>query len=240
MNSPLELRLQSLLALNASVQPTGSFLVPLDYGSGVYACHLNLAEATAHGGSLNSPNFNLAPQMDSSPITWNSNSDSGPTTSTVSTSISAPALVHTSVVRTTVTTGVPVSSSVVVRYATSTRISSPSPSSTSSPSQSSHPSIGAIVGGSIAGVIGVAFLAVAIILCFRRRFRGRKEISQPSRGTRADQYVTNQMRPELGGLGAVVEADGQQHHNRELHGYPVAVGHCVPVRELEGRAKPPL
>ena len=234
MDRPQELRLKDPLALNASVQPTGSFPVPLDYGSGVYACHLNLAEDVAHGGSLNSPNFNLVPPMDSSPMTWNSKSGSGPTTTTVSTSVSAPALVLTSVARTTVTTGVPVSSSVVVRYATSTRVSSSSPSTTSSPSQRNQPSIGAIVGASIAAVVGVASLVAAIILCFRRRSRDRKEISQSPQGIRADLYVNHRTLPELEVLGAVVEADGQQYHGHELRGYPRAVGHCMPVRELEG------
>ena len=91
------------------------------------------------------------------------------------------------------------------------------------------------MGASIAAVVGVASLVAAIILCFRRRSRDRKEISQSPQGIRADLYVNHRTLPELEVLGAVVEADGQQYHGHELRGYPRAVGHCMPVRELEGR-----
>ena len=88
-------------------------------------------------------------------------------------------------------------------------------------------------------MVGVVFLAVAVILCFRRRSRGRKESSQSPRGIRADKNIKNRMLPGLGVLGAVVEADGQQHRSHELHGYPIAVDHRIPLRELEARGYPP-
>ena len=236
MDRPKELRLTKSKALNTSVPSTGKFQVPLNYGSGLYACHLNLAETTVHGGSLNSPNFNIRPNLANSPITWNSNSDSGPTTTTVSTSTSASVSVLTSVAISTITRAAAFSPSAATESATWTRSASLLPSSISSPSQSNHPSTGIIVGASIAGLIGLCSLIVAILLYVRTRSRRRRETSQ-SPQDKAHNEGGNHWRPaELTGLNRVIETDGQQNLNRELHGYPIiAIGHSLAVGELEGR-----
>ena len=90
------------------------------------------------------------------------------------------------------------------------------------------------MGATIAGSIGVSTLTVAMILYFRTRSRYRKETSQPARD-RAPQGVRGHQSP-LGLTGAgMVEAGEQATLDGELHGYPVAVGHHFPVRELEGK-----
>ena len=217
-------------AFNRSVQSTGSFLVPLYHGNGLYACHLNLAEPTRHGDSMSSPNFNIRPNLADTPITWNSKSDSGPTTTTVTTSTSAPPSVLTRVATFTMTTAATFASRAAVNVVTSTYLSSPLPSSTSSPSQSSHLSVGVIVGASIAGLIGISSLIVATLLYVRTRSRRRREAQDqaPNRGG------DHRNLPELTGL-SITEVDGQPNLDRGLYGYPVAVGHHLPVGELEGR-----
>lgn len=235
MDRPKALRLTKPIALNtSSVQSTGSFLVPLDYGTDLYACHLNLAEPTVHGGSMNSPNFNIRPNLADAPITWNSKSDSGPTTTTVTTSTSAPVSVLTRVATFTVTTAAAVPSRAAVSSATSTHPSSSLPSMISSPSQSNHPSIGIIVGGSIAGLVGISSLAVAILLYVRTRSRNRRESAWPPHDKAPNGGGKHRGLPELTGL-RTTELEGRQNLDRDLDGYPIAVGHSLPVGELEGR-----
>lgn len=235
MDRPKALNLTEPIALNASsVQSTGSFLVPLNYGTDLYACHLDLAEPTVHGGSMNSPNFNIRPNLADTPITWNSKSDSGPTTTTVTTSTSASVSVLTRVATVTMTTAAAVPSRAAVSSATSTHPSSPLASSTSSPSQSNHPSVGLIVGASIAGLVGICSLAVAILFFVRSRSRQRREAARPPHDKAPNGGGNHRSLSELTGLG-MTELEGRQNFDRDLDGYPIAVGHFLPVRELEGR-----
>lgn len=241
VDCPKASRLTEPIALNTSaIQSTGSYLVPLNYGTDLYACHLNLAEPTVHGGSMNSPNFNIRPNLADTPITWNSKSDSGPTTTTVTTSTSAPVSVLTHVATFTVTKAVAISSRAAVSAATSTRPSSLLPSSTSSsnssssPSQSNHPSVGIIVGASIAGLVGVGSLAVATLLYVRTRSRHGRESARSPHDKAPNGRGKHWSLSELTGLGRT-ELEGRQNLDGNLHGYPVAVGHSLPVGELEGR-----
>lgn len=235
MDRPKALKLTEPIALNtSSVQSTGSFLVPLNYGTDLYACHLNLAEPTLHGGSMNGPNFNIRPNLADTPITWNSKSDSGPTTTTVTTSTSASVSVLTHVATFTVTKAAAVSSRAPVSFATSTHPSSPLPSSVSSPSQSSHASIGIIVGASVAGLIGVGCLTVAVLLYVRTRSRYRRESAQPAHDKAPSGGGNHRSLPELTGLRRT-ELEGRQNLDHDLDGHPIAVGHTLPLRELEGR-----
>ena len=226
MSSPLTLnfvkvpRLIKPTALNTSVNSTGTYLVPLDYGSDLYACHLDLAETTGNGTSLNSANFNIRPNHADTPITWNSKSDSGPTTTTVSTSTSAPALTITRIAISTITTPAAVSSSAAVKSARSTDPGSPLPSSTSSQSQSNHQSVGIIVGASIAGSLGIISLIFATLLYLRTRSKRKsEETSQPPENKAPNYETMRQSCSELTGLDMVVESVGQR----------------FPVGELEGR-----
>ena len=235
MNRPKVPRLIKSIALNTSVNSTGSYLVPLDYGSGLYACHLELTETTVNGGSLDSPNFNIRPNNADTPITWNSKSDSGPTTTTVSTSTSTPTLVITRVAISTITTPAAISSSATVKSATPTDTGSPLPSSASTQSQGNHLSVGIIVGASIAGLIGVVSLIVAILLYVRTRSTRKREALQPPQNKAPNRGGRNQSYPELTGSSMAVESGGREIVNRDMSGYPIAVSNHLAVGELEGR-----
>ena len=58
------------------------------------------------------------------------------------------------------------------------------------------------------------------------------EVPQDQAPSKSD---THQSHPEWTALGMMVESGGREVVDRELSGYPVAVGHRLPVGELEGR-----
>ena len=84
-------------------------------------------------------------------------------------------------------------------------------------------------------MIGVVSLIAAILLYVRTRSRHKMEAPQPPQNMASNKGGSHPSHPELTGLDLAVESGGREIVNRELSGYPVAVGHHLPVRELEGR-----
>ena len=84
-------------------------------------------------------------------------------------------------------------------------------------------------------MIGVVSLIAAILLYVRTRFRRKMEAPQPPQHMGSDKGGSHPSHPELTGLSLAVESGGREIVNRELSGYPIAVGHHSTVGELEGR-----
>ena len=76
---------------------------------------------------------------------------------------------------------------------------------------------------------------MAILLYVRTRSMRKREAPQPPQKQALNQDVSDQSHSELTGLNMVIESGGREILNRELSGYPIAVGHRLPVGELEGR-----
>ena len=84
-------------------------------------------------------------------------------------------------------------------------------------------------------MIGVISLIAAILLYVRTRSRRKMEAPQPPQNMAPNKGGSRPSQPELTGLSLAVESGGREIVNRELSGYPIAVGHHSPVAELEGR-----
>ena len=188
------------------------------------ACHFELSDTIGVvGGSLNSPNFNIDPYPEILPTTWNSNSDSGPTTTTdlslaaaTTTSIRASKDTTSNIPISSTATGVALPTKAIAHDVTITASSSPtSPSSASSPPSSApqHSTKAPIIGTSIAATVGGITFLLSIILCTRARL-GRESSrterdSQQVCGNQGEDVVarhSDSLRfPELVGSNAGVE-----------------------------------
>ena len=61
------------------------------------------------------------------------------------------------------------------------------------------------------------------------------EAPQPVQNMAPNKGGSHPSHPEPTGLSLAVESGGREVVNRELSGHPVAIGHHLPVGELEGR-----
>ena len=89
----------------------------------------------------------------------------------------------------------------------------------------------------MAALIGVVSLIVAILLYVRTRSRRKRENPQPPQNEAPNKDGGYQGHHELTGLSRAVESGGREVVNRELSGYPIAVGPQLSVGELEGRGR---